>query len=368
MKSHTLARLEAGWRPLAVRLPPWLALGAYSQGRRVFLGRFARQPPKHAFEPEGLQRQLWGLEFRAPLFNAAGMFKNGDGYGVTRGQGAGAYLAGTTTHTPRSGNCRRGITQPFAPYPTSGGASNWLGLPNQGHRRVAARLARLDKQPGFPIGASLATDTTGSEEQRLRELVRGLGLYQEAGVDFLEVNESCPNTEDGEQGMAALEHRLTVIAETFLERRTRPLPVIVKLSCDTEVAQVPALVDALLERGFDGVNFGNTSTAYTTHREAIQPAERRLFDTFTKNFGGGVSGRPLKHDSLALATAAVDHVRQRDPGHEFHVLRTGGVEDAEDVRKSLDAGVALCQWYTAYFEAFGRHGHDLYKELYGHLG
>jgi dihydroorotate dehydrogenase len=52
---------------------------------------------------------------------------------------------------------------------------------------------------------------------------------------------------------------------------------------------------------------------------------------------------------------------------EFHLVRTGGVEGAEDVRLSLDAGASLVQWYTAYFEAFALHGDDLYRILYEEL-
>jgi hypothetical protein len=49
---------------------------------------------------------------------------------VAARQGAGGWLAGSTTARPRAGNAGT----PFVPYPRSGAASNWLGLPNPGHR------------------------------------------------------------------------------------------------------------------------------------------------------------------------------------------------------------------------------------------
>ena len=188
-------------------------------------------------------------------------------------------------------------------------------------------------------------------------------LYADAGVDFLEMNESCPNTEEGPSGLDALRTRLARVREGF----RRPLPVVVKLSCDTAPEQVDEIVDLLLELGFDGVNFGNTSTAYALHRERLHAAERGLFDHFSKTFGGGLSGRPLKDVSLRLASTAAERLRALKPEREFHVLRTGGIETADDLRASDTAGILLNQWYSGYFEAFSRHGHDLYRRLCSEL-
>jgi dihydroorotate dehydrogenase len=333
--------------------------------------------------PDDLARTLWGVRFRSPLGNAAGMFKNGHGYSLVARQGAGYYLAGTTTAEPRTGNRRAGVRLPFAPYPRSGAASNWLGLPNEGHAAVAERLAgvvRAERVDGCPVGASLASVTSGacpgSERQRgrsgLQGLLDGLAHYADAGVDFLEINESCPNTEQAagagpagiEDEWNALRRRLETIAEGFLAPRQRRPPVLVKFSLDTEHAQVGPLVDLLLELGFDGIDLGNTSTRYPDHRGAIDARERPLYDHFTGRFGGGVSGRPLREISLGLAGAAVEHVRRLAPDREFHVLRTGGIETGADLAASERAGVALDGWYTGSFQAFAEHGHGLYREIY----
>ena len=373
MNPELLAGFEARLRPLLTRLPPRLAVRVYSAGRRRFVDAFGRRPPAARWAPEGLERTLWGLRFRSPIANAAGMFKNGEGYEVVARQGAGFYLAGTTTHRPRRGNRRRGVALPFAPYPRSGAASNWLGLPNVGHREVARRLEGLRRRPGCPVAASAAVcpDPAVAAEDKLEQLVAGLERYRAAGVDLLEINESCPNTADDPGGFEQMRARLSYVAEHFLTRRLegrqRVLPVVVKLSCDTAPDDVAPVVASLIELGFDGVNFGNTSTAYARHRKRIARAERGLYDDFTRAFGGGVSGRPLKDDSLRLVTAATAHLERHPPGREFHVVRTGGIEDAADVRASLAAGASLCQWYSGYFEAFARHGHRVYLRLYEEL-
>lgn len=363
MGAERWARWEEYLRPGLVRLPAAWAVGLYSRGRRSFLARFLAETPPVFAPPTSLARRLWGLEFRAPLGNAAGLFKQGEGSELVARQGAGWYLAGTSTGLPRTGNTKAGVRWPFVPYPRSGAASNWLGLPNGGHRAVASRLAQLTRTPGCPIGASLAC--VGDEP--FATLLDGLAAYRDAGVDFLEINESCPNTGEASPAWDELRHRLEAVATGFLARRDRPLPVVVKFSNDTLPTEVPTLLDTLVELGFDGVNFGNTSTAYDRHEAAIDPAERRLYRHFTTTFGGGLSGRPLAADSFRLLTAARSHLDRNPPGREFHLIRTGGVETAADVAQSLAAGASLVHWYTGYFASFAVHGHGVYRWVFDEL-
>lgn len=365
-----LARWEAGLRPLLTRLPPSWAVRLYSRGRRSFLSSLAEQPPRRAVVPPAeLAFDLWGLRFRSPLMNAAGMFKKGEGYALVAAQGAGGWLAGTTTSRPRIGNERAGIATPFAPYPLSHAASNWMGLPNPGHAVVAKRFASLEKVAGCPAGASLTADPDPSlaAEEKLAGLAQGLRLYEEAGADFLEINESCPNTEAGAEDFGHLEARLRHVAAEFLARRQRNLPVIVKFSNDTEIAQVGRLVGLLAELGYDGINFGNTSTAYRAIEPAIDAGDRPLFDYFTGTFGGGVSGRPLRRLSLELCRAALAEAGKLPKTREFHVVRTGGIESAADLAASAEIGVRLNQWYSGYFERFSEAGHQVYARIHADL-
>tara|TARA_B100000609_G_C17209287_1_gene432825 strand:- start:606 stop:1601 length:996 start_codon:yes stop_codon:yes gene_type:complete len=317
--------------------------------------------------PREAARTLWGIHFRSPLMNAAGMFKNAEGYQMVAAQGAGGYLLGTTTARPRQGNEREKIRHPFAPYPRSGSASNWLGLPNEGHLAVAKRVASFEKVDGCPIGASLMTDPGLDEQEALEGLVEGLRAYEDAGVDFLEINESCPNAGHAHDIGEGLARRLAYLQEHFLDKRRRRLPVIVKFSNDTASESLPSILDLLLSLGFDGVNVGNTSTQYKKHLDAIAPSEQALYNFFCETFGGGVSGRPLKKTSLSLASTCMNYLKEKPSEREFHVIRTGGVEGVEDVKASEEHRIALNQWYTGYFESFSRDGHQLYARLYERL-
>ncbi len=361
-----LARLDAEARPILVRfLPARATIAYYSWARQVALRLLTESKcPTAVVPPEFAAIVLWGIRFRAPLFNAAGMFKHGEGYELAYRQGAGAYLAGTTTSLPRMGNVRHGIALPFVPYPQSKAASNWLGLPNPGHRAVASRIARLPRYPGFPIGASVALDPGMETHEAIERLLEGMELYRQAGVDFLELNESCPNTGEDVAGLEALLERLRFIASHFV--RPHGVPTLVKLSVDSDPHAVEHLARELSSLGYGGLVIGNTSTQYAKRRTMIVEGERRTFDYFTGTFGGGISGEPLREDVRRLierATRAVEH-----RSGEFHLIAVGGIASGDDLRQAFAAGARLAEWYTGYFERFARDGHLLYARVFAEAG
>lgn len=365
MKATTLANLESKLRSLVTKLPPKIVVSIYSSGRIDFLAKLKKEVPSKIYTPPNeLSRELWGIHFRTPIMNSAGMFKNAECYEMVAMQGAGAYLGGTGTWNPRRGNEKDGIYLPFIPYPKSHSSSNWLGLPNGGDEINSQRAKQLERIADTPVGWSIMGSPDFHGGEKLKYLVDGMKLYEQVGIDFIEINESCPNLSHGRPKDDDLAIRLKYVKENFLDQRTRKLPVIIKFSNDTEVKQLPFLLGLLFELGYDGVNFGNTSTAYVQIRERIKPSERKLYDFFIKTFGGGVSGRPLREFSLELAARAVEYVKSGKPSQEFHVIRTGGIESWSDILDSERAGISLNQWFTGYFENFAKHGHDVYKKLF----
>lgn len=369
MKPHTLLKLEEISRAFRRFIPPKKIIAMNSSGRKKFLEFFNGEGLEPYEIPRNLEKVLWGIRFRSPLMNAAGMFKNGEAVEISAKQGSGAYLGGTTTFNSREGNSKQDINQPFVYLPDSGAGLNCLGLPNEGHTKTLSRIQGIKKTLdiyGCPLGWSVALDPHLNQDEGLMWLVKSMNDYEIMGVDFLELNDSCPNTETERKG---LEDRLIYVRDNFLQRRTllgreRPIPLIVKFSNDTPPEKIPYLMNLLVNLEFDGVNFGNTSTGYKEHKKDISKNERRIYDKFTEEFWGGLSGRPLKEDSLELCAEAVRYINSRKLDNEFHVIRTGGIETAEDILKSERAGISLNQWYTGYWGAFRNHGHDLYKKIY----
>ncbi len=363
-----IARFDKYFRPLALLLSPKFAIDTYSRGRHEFIKSLSKEKINNPrYKNKGEPYVYRGIKFGNRLFNAAGMFKSAYGYDISYKQGAGAFLAGSTTATARAGNSKNGIRHPFMPYPRSGAALNWLGLPNDSHETVAERISKINKQERCPIGVSISASPGLEFEDMMSGVITGMRLFAQAGADFLEFNESCPNTEERTDNSKLLDEalieRLEYVSNKYI-KKNKSLPVIVKFSTDTDISQIPELVKILIEMDYGGVNFGNTSINYSEKIKQIDIREIDNFLYFIRHFGGGISGRPIKQDSLLTAQTASNARDKYIKDKEFIVIRTGGIESAEDYHNSIAAGVDLMQWFTGYFEKFAIHGHDLYKKFF----
>jgi dihydroorotate dehydrogenase len=335
----------------------------YSFARRIFEKLFVKYDLKqNVFTSDScFTKKLWGIKFRIPICNSAGMFKNGNGYDLVAKLGAGAYVGGTSTFNQRLGNTKSNIYLPFVKLPKSKISINYLGLPNLGDEILSRKLYTKNKVDGCPIGWSVMRSPDFSINEAQEKLVQSLFLYQNNNlIDFIEINESCPNVK---QGCGDILARLDYISEQFLKKRSRHLPVVIKLSNDICEYTLIEILQSLVRLGFDGVNLGNTSTNYNNVKESLDDTEVKLYDYFTKNFGGGVGGRVLKSKSLELCKIAVNELKKIETKNEFHIIRTGGIEDFGDIQDSLECGISMNQWLTGFYFSFLKEGNNVYKNM-----
>lgn len=222
-KAQTLARIEGMMSALGRGiLTPHALISKYSRGRVDFLEQLKKEIPEELYVPPPEQaRVLWGIKFRGPLMNAEGMFKNGECYEMVATQGAAAYLGGTGTWNRRRGNEKEWVYLPFLAYRKSGAASNWLGLPNDDDEVNAPRAAIMERVADCPVGWSVMGSPDLNGEKKLQCLVVSMILYKQAGVDFLELNESCPNTGETTH-TSGLGERLLYVREHFFETTHPP--------------------------------------------------------------------------------------------------------------------------------------------------
>lgn len=362
MKLQSIAKIANQLNPIIKLLPKSTQIRLYSFGRLKFMDEFVKKnPPSSIFIPDTKwQKTLWGLKFNLPLMNSAGMFKNGDGYDVVVSQGVGGYIGGTSTYNPRSGNTKHGIKLPFITLPDSHISINTLGLPNVGDEILSKKIITNNKT--VLIGWSLMRSPNYDEQVGLNNLIKSLWLYHDNDqIDFIEINESCPNISVNSENIL---NRLTYIAEHFLSKRTRHLPVVVKLSTDTGIKVLKQILDVLFEKRYDGINLGNTSTNYAFTRQNIKPNELALYDYYTHNFAGGIGGVSLRDKSLNLCYEAIKYRETINPNHEFHVIRSGGIDSLDDIKASDAIGVSMNQWYTGYFSNYIEHGDEVYKKIF----
>lgn len=365
-----LAKLDKAFRKHLKLLPNHFYVSFYSNQKKKFLKKFAEDYQNfQTIQFDYKAVKLWDINFNSPIFNAAGMFKHSEAYYTVAMQGAGAWLTGTFTTQKRIGNIKNGILHPVLPLPVSGNAINWMGLPNEGIEFAAKKISEIQKFNDTPIGVSISADPGMSNKEVLPKLIEGMHLLEKANVDFIELNESCPNVSSQHSLVLdrldpELVERMEYISKNFLKNRKRNLPLILKLSNDTDINLIPHFIDLSIDLEFDGINLGNTSTNYTFLKSNLNDDERKLFNYFTNTFGGGVSGRNLKENSKKLCKLASEHIQKKNLSREFNIIRTGGVENLSDILESKEIGVSLNQWYTGYFDNFGINGHNIYKNLF----
>ncbi|MBP9742557.1 MAG: hypothetical protein KBD37_04280 [Burkholderiales bacterium] len=366
IKIQLIAKLVDSCASFINILPKRMVIKLYSFGRSKFMEYYYKISTTRSIgndiKPQlpHKSRILWGLTFNLPLMNCAGMFKNGEGYAISCLQGAGGYIGGTSTYNPREGNTIDNIKLPFLKLVKSQLTLNCLGVPNLGDEILSQSIITPHKT--CPIGWSLIRSPDYDEETGMENLLKSLWLYHNnSQIDFLEINESCPNVAITQDNILK---RLAYIGDNFLVKRKRHLPVVVKLSPDIECNVLESILDILFKYKFDGVNIGNTSKDYINLKSYVAPSELALFEYFINNFGGGIGGRPLKMKTFNLCKHAVEYYKLISPQYEFHVIRSGGIDSVDDIYASDLIGVSMNQWYSGYFDNYSKYGDSLYSVLF----
>jgi dihydroorotate dehydrogenase len=292
---------------------------------------------RYKYEDERLKQRLWGETFPNPVGLAAGADKNARAVPFWEAIGFGFVEVGSVSAQPAPGNPKPRAFR----LPDDRALINRLGLNNDGAEVVADRLERGRSDRIRPLGINLVKtpnpDVLGAaalEDFRtgFRQLV--------SQADYVTLNVSCPNTEEGStfEDPDALDELLGAIAS---EQKAPGLavPVLVKLSpplndrilFDTRLEEILAVAEA---RGVDGFIASNTAP----DREGLRTSPGRLSEIGE----GGLSGPPLE----ARSTRLVRYLYQATDG-EIPIIGVGGVHDTDSAYAKIRAGASLVQLYTA---------------------
>jgi dihydroorotate dehydrogenase len=272
--------------------------------------------------------RAFGLDFPNPVGLAAGYDKDGLAWRGLACLGFGHIEVGTVTPRPQPGNPPPRIFR----LPRARGVINRMGFPSRGADFVAHALQR-PRPANLVLGVNLGKNKDTPLEQAERDyctLVRRFAPLS----DYLAINVSSPNTVGLRrlQGRAALEALLARVAAERGEQQQilgRRVPVLVKLAPDLGDEELDDALDVVLRLEMDGVIATNTTLA------------RQGLDEPAAQESGGLSGAPLTRRSLQM----VGEICRRTQGR-LPVIAVGGVMDAGDARRCLDAGAVLVQVYT----------------------
>jgi len=270
-----------------------------------------------------LEVNLAGVALRNPLIAAAGTCGYVDELAdALDPRELGAIVSKSITCNPREGNA------PWRMVGVRGGMLNAIGLANVGVERfVAEKLPAVER-----LGCALIVSAAGHSVEdyvRICTAVDGHPL-----VPMVELNVSCPNTEDGlmfGEDPASLVGLLSAVRPAL--SRTK---LLVKLS--PNVGDIVAMAGAAIEGGADGLVLINTVTAMAIDVQTRRP---RL-----SNVRGGLSG-PVIHP---LAVRMVHDVhRQVARAAGIPIVGLGGVMTWEDAAEFVLAGATAIGMGTALF-------------------
>ena len=255
---------------------------------------------------------------RSPLIGASGTVGSAvDFVGVARPQYYGALVSKSVALEPWSGN------QPPRLAPVGVGMLNAIGIQNPGIEAWAAEFGARLGSIGVPVWGSAVGHTP-------RDFARVAQGLEDAGVEAVEINLSCPNL-DG-HGLIALDHLASarVVEEV---RRSVSVPVSAKLS--PNASDIVAVARSVEEAGADWVVLTNTAWGASIDIETRRP---RLA-TMT----GGYSGPPLKPIALRCVAEVADALPR------LPIVGCGGVMKGTDVVEYLMAGATAVGIGTVHF-------------------
>ena len=310
-----------------LRASSWLRPG----GRRV-LGRSRTGRSASSVEAEpALAQTLWGLRFESPIGLAAGLDKGEVLAPALFRFGFGFVEIGSITPRPQPGNPRPRLFRLVAER----ALLNRMGFNNAGAQAVAARLARLPRQPG-PVGINLGRNKDTPNERAAEDYVAGFRALAPL-CDYAAINVSSPNT-PGLRALQAAGELGRLVEAVARERdafaaqpRGRRIPLLVKLSPDEPVGALAEIAQAAIAAGADGIIATNT----TLSRAGVERDPRAME-------AGGLSGAPLTRAALRACAQLYLRIGPGTP-----IIGAGGILTAQDAYDRIRAGASLLQIYTA---------------------
>lgn len=278
-----------------------------------------------------------------PLANrvgiAAGFDKDGKYIPALAWLGFGFVEIGSVTPHPQAGNPPPRLFR----LPNSGALINRLGFNSEGAVRVRERLARLKRDGGYPcpVGINIGKNRATPLENATADYLSAFATLYPVG-DFFVVNLSSPNT----PGLRQLldENFLRPLVGSLVAKagelaRLYPGPareLFLKISPDMDVDARKRAVELALAAGFSGIIATNTSV-----RRDLPFVDYR--DRPLLHEDGGISGRPLRE----LSAHHVAELRAW-MGKGPKLISVGGISDAAEARRRIDAGADLVEVYTGF--------------------
>lgn len=287
-----------------------------------------------------LSATLCGLHLDNPLILASGILgTKGELLKRVAENGAGAVIAKSVGMTPR-----KGYRNPTVIKISDDIILNAMGLPNPGCNEFAEEI-KLAKEGNVPVIASIFG---GSKEEFSHAAV----IMENAGVDMLELNVSCPHSLPRYKGLHLGQIPVETKGVVRTVKQTVSIPVMVKLS--PNVTSITEVASACIDGGADALSLINTVQALEIEPLVEKPVLGNVF--------GGQSGPSIRCIAQKKVADILIAMEKGEIG-KVPVVGAGGIESGEDVARFLLLGCECVQIGSAVL----KHGFDTFKKCLNEL-
>jgi dihydroorotate dehydrogenase (NAD+) catalytic subunit len=261
----------------------------------------------------GLAVEIGSLKLKNPVMTASGTFGYGEEYTEFLDLNMlGAVVVKGISLKPMEGNPPPRICE------TPCGMLNAIGLQNIGLKRFLKEKLPYLRQFDTKIIVNILGNT-------IQEYVRLSKELDDAGVDAIELNVSCPNVKKGGIIFGTDKRALSRLVSKVKKSAGKSL-LITKLS--PNVSDITEFAKAAEESGSDALSLINTLRGMAIDIETRRPK--------LANITGGLSGPAIKPIALRMVWEASQSVR-------IPVIGIGGIINAQDAIEFMLAGATAIQ-------------------------
>jgi dihydroorotate dehydrogenase (NAD+) catalytic subunit len=266
-----------------------------------------------------LKVKIGSMELKNPVMTASGTFGYGEEFAEFYDLGElGAVMMKGISLKPMPGN------PPPRIYETPCGMLNAIGLQNVGLKKFLKEKLPFIRQFDTKAIANVLGNTPA-------EYVKLARAMDEAGLDAIELNVSCPNVRKGGIAFCSDPKMLGRLVEK-VRKEVKSATLIVKLSPNVSDITVPARASE--DAGADAISLINTIPGMVIDINSRRPV--------LANRIGGLSGPAIKPVAVRMVWQAAQAVK-------IPVIGMGGIMSGEDAVEFMLAGASAIAVGTANF-------------------
>jgi len=266
-----------------------------------------------------LSVQIGNLKLNNPVMTASGTFGYGEEYSeFVDLNKLGAIVVKGISLEPMDGNPPPRICE------TPCGMLNAIGLQNVGLKRFIKEKLPYLKKFDTPVIANILATT-------IQAYVRLSKALDDAGIDGIELNVSCPNVKKGGITFGTDKKTLSRLISK-VRQSVKKAVLITKLS--PNVSNIQDFAKVAEDSGSEAISMINTIPGIAIDIETRRP---RL-----ANITGGLSGPAIKPIAVRMVWESYNKVK-------IPIIGMGGISDARDAMEFMLAGATAVAVGTANF-------------------